>query len=68
MNVEVDSRKIRVMLRRTPHEKMHPDCSMYRTKQGSGSIRIWLCMNYEGVGYFKLFDGRLNSQRYLDIG
>ena len=24
-------------------------------------------MNYEGVGCFKLFDGRLDSQRYLDI-
>ena len=55
------------MLRRTPHEKMHPDCSMHRTKQGSGSISFWACMNNEGVGFFKLFDGRLDSQRYLDI-
>ena len=67
MNVEVESRKNRVMLRRTPHEKMYPDCSMYGTKQGSGSIGIWACMIYEGVGCFKLFDGRLDSQRYLDI-
>ena len=36
MNVEVDSRKNRVMRRRAPHEKMHPDCSMYKTKQGGG--------------------------------
>ena len=67
INVEVGSRKNRVMLRRTPHEKMHPDCSMHRTKQGSGSIGIWACMNFEGVGCFKLFDGRLDSQRHLDI-
>ena len=67
MNVKVDSRKNRVMLGRTPHEKMHPDCSMYKTKQGSGSICIWTCMNYEGICCFKLFDGRLDSQRYLDI-
>ena len=67
MNVEVDSRKNQVMLRKMPHEKIHPDCSIYRTKQGCGSIGIWTCMNYEGVGCFKLFTGRLDSQRYLDI-
>ena len=67
MNVEIDSRKIQVMLRKTPHEKMHPYCSMYRTKQGSGSIGIWACMNNEGICCFKLFDGRLDSQRYLGI-
>ena len=67
MNVKVDSRKIRVMLRRTRHEKMHPYSTMYRTKQGSDSIGIWACINYESVGCFKLFDGRLDSQRDLDI-
>ena len=67
MNVEIDSRKNQVMLRRTPHEIMHPYCSMYRTKQGSGSIGIWACMNYEGICCFKLFNGRLNFQRYLGI-
>ena len=67
MNIEIDSRKNRVMLRRTPHEKIHPYCSMYRTKQGSGSIGIWACMNYEGICCFKLFDGRLDSQRYIGI-
>ena len=46
---------------------MHPDCSMYKTKQGSGRIGIWAYMNYEGVGCFKLLDGRYDSERYLDI-
>ena len=55
------------MLRRTPHEKMHLDCFMYRIKQGSGSIGIWAYINYESVGCFKLFDGRLDSQEDLDI-
>ena len=67
ITIEAYSRKNRVMLRRTPHEKMHPDCSMYKSKQSSGSIGIWTCMNFEGVGCFKLFNRRLFSQRYLDI-
>ena len=56
MSVEVDSRKNGVMLRRTPHEKLYPDCSLYRTKQGGDSVGIWGCMNYEGVGCFKLLN------------
>ena len=68
MNVEVDSRKNRVMLRRTRHEKMHPDCSMCRTKQGSGDIGAWACTIYEDVGCFKLFDEKFDSQEDLDIG
>jgi len=54
MNIEVDSRKCRVMLRRTPNEKYHPDCIQQRTKQGSGSIGIWACMSYDGVGFYHI--------------
>ena len=67
MNVEVDQRKGRIMLRRTPGERMNEDCVVKRTKQGSGSIGIWACMSYNGIGFFKLFDGRLNSEAYIEI-
>jgi Transposase/DDE superfamily endonuclease len=67
MNVEVDKRKGRVMLRRTNNEKYNEDCIIQRTKQGSGSICIWACMSYDGVLFFKLFSGRLNSVDYKDI-
>ena len=67
MNVEVDHRKNRVMLRRTPEEKYSPSCIVERTKQGSGSIGIWACMTYDGVKFFKLFNGRLNSESYAEI-
>ena len=67
MNIEVDSRKCKVMLRRTTDEKYNDDCIINRTKQGSGSIGIWACMSYDGVKFFKLFNGRLNSEAYQEI-
>lgn len=67
MNIEVDNRKGRVMLRRMAHEKYNDDCILKRTKQGSGSIGIWACMHYSGVKFFKIFDGRLNAVRYIEI-
>jgi len=67
MNVEVDSRKGRVMLRRTTKERFEESCILKRTKQGSGSIGIWACMGYNGVKFFKLFTGRLNAESYINI-
>jgi transposase len=67
MNVEVDMRKCRVMLRRSPQERFDSNCTLKRTKQGSGSIGIWACMNYAGLGCYRLFEGRLNADRYIEI-
>ncbi len=67
MNIEVDSRKNKVFIRRMAHEKYNVDCILERTKQGSGSIGIWACMGFNGIGCFKIFDGRLNRWRYIEI-
>lgn len=67
MNVEVDLRKNRIMLRRTTEEKYSPECIIERTRKGSGSVGIWACMTYDGVKFFTLFHGRLNAERYEDI-
>ena len=67
MNVEVDLRKCGVKLRRTPAERNSEECTVKRTKQGSGSIGIWACMNYNGVGFFTLYNGRVNGESYIDI-
>ena len=63
----MDNRKGRVMLRRKASERYNEDSVLKRTKQGSGSVGIWACMSYEGVGFFHLFDGRLNGDRYIEI-
>jgi transposase len=67
MNIEVDCRKTRVMIRRMPNEKYRKDCIIERTKQGSGSIGVWACINYNGVGEVRIFKGRLNQHSYIDI-
>ncbi|CAF0902768.1 unnamed protein product [Brachionus calyciflorus] len=67
MNIEVDNRKNRICIRRTTVEKYNQDCIFKRTKQGSGSIGIWCCMSYYGLGIHCIFDGRLNSTRYIQI-
>ena len=55
------------MIRRTTAEKFNVDCIVQRTRQGSGSIYIWACMNFNGVGFVKVFEGRLNADAYIDI-
>ena len=67
MNIEVDNRKERIMLRRLPSEKYKPECIVQRTKKGSGSIGIWACIGSKGVGLWKLYQGRLNQWNYAEI-
>ena len=67
MNIEVDNRKGRIMLRRLPSEKYHPDCIVERTRAGSGSTGLWACMSGYGFGLFQLFNGRLNQHSYIEI-
>ena len=67
MNIEVDNRKNRICIRRTTAEKYNQDCIIKPNKQGSGSIGIWCCMSYYGLGIHCIFDGRLNAARYIEI-
>ena len=34
-------------------------------KFGGGSITIWRCMTWKGVGYAAKIDGRVNNDLYL---
>ena len=66
-NVEVDMQKCCVMLQQSPQERFDPYCTLKQTKQGSGSIGIWTCMNYAELGCYRLFEGQLNADRYIEI-
>ncbi|CAF0973656.1 unnamed protein product [Brachionus calyciflorus] len=67
MNIEFKDRKKRICMRKAIAEKHNQDCIIQRTKQGSGSIGIWCCMSCYGLGIHCIFDGRLNSTRYIQI-
>jgi transposase len=44
------------------------DCHVHPTvKHGGGSIMVWGCMSWVGVGNLYRIDGIMNSQVYLDI-
>ena len=36
-------------------------------KFGEGSVMIWACMTWNGVGYATKIDGRMNDDLYLQI-
>ena len=67
MNIEVDDRKCRPMLRRKRNEKYLEECVQESTRKGSGSIGIWAVLTYQGVLFFHLYEGRLDAERYIDI-
>jgi len=52
---------------RNPTEPLR-DCHVQHTvKHGGGSIMVWGCMSWAGVGNLHRIDGIMNSQVYLDI-
>jgi transposase len=67
MNIEVDNRKGRVMMRRLPSEKYNEDCLQQRGNKSFGSIGLWACMSYQGVPFFEIYEGRMDAVRYRDI-
>lgn len=52
MNIEVNNRKNRIQIKMILTEKYKDDCIIKRKKQGSGSIGVWCCMSYYGLGIF----------------
>jgi transposase len=36
-------------------------------KYGGGSLMVWACMTYEGVGFMEKIDGKMDAALYLDI-
>ncbi len=68
MNIELDKRKCRVLISsRLPQEKYNTDCILQRTKQCSGSIRVWACMGHRGDVFFKMLTERLKQFEYIPI-
>ena len=54
-------------VRRRIGEEYHPDCVVPTVKHGGGSIMICGCMAADGVGEMFICEGRMNSQKYINV-
>lgn len=54
-------------VRRRVGEEYHPDCVVPTVKHGGGSIMIWGCMAADGVGEMFVCEGRMDSQKYINV-
>lgn len=54
-------------VRRRKGEEYHPDCVVPTIKHGGGSVMIWGCMAADGVGKMFICEGRMNSEKYVNV-
>jgi len=66
-NFEVTNRKGRFWFWRKKSPSTKYKFVLSKTQGGGGSVGIWGCINEQGTGMSSLYDGRLNSLRYIDI-
>lgn len=57
----------RHFVRRPPGEAFNPKYTRPTVKHGGGSIMIWGCFSWYGVGPIYRIDGIMNKEVYLDI-
>lgn len=52
---------------RRPHEEFQPGHIIPTVKHGGGSIQIWACMSYHGIGFMTKLNQGLDSNLYIEI-
>jgi hypothetical protein len=55
------------LVRRLQSEANAPFKFVPRIQGGGGSVRIWGLLTAKGVSPLVFYDGRMNSQNYIDI-
>lgn len=64
---EIFGNKRRAFCRRKPGERYKPDCVKPTVKFGGGSVMVWGCFCYDGVGDLKKIDGIMRKEDYHRI-
>lgn len=64
---EMFGQKRRIYVRRGSSEKMHPDAITPTVKHGGGSVMVWGCFSYAGVGDLYRIKGTLDRNGYHHI-
>jgi transposase len=57
----------RVRVRREPHEALDPSCIAPTVQASGGSVMIWGCFTWSGLGSVTLCSNKMKSHEYLDI-
>jgi transposase len=65
-NFQVFNRKSKVMVKRLGSEKYDTKFCVPRLQGGGGSVGIWGCISHKGIGYAKIYDGRIDQYAYKD--
>lgn len=65
---ELFSSKYRIHVRRRSTEKFKDECLQPTVKHGGGTIMVWGCMSWYGLGMpLRVLQGSVNKEVYLDI-
>lgn len=64
---EIFGSKRRTYCRRRPGERHKPECIQPTTKFGGGSVMVWGCFSYDGVGALVKIDGIMRKEQYHQI-
>jgi DDE superfamily endonuclease len=57
----------RVKILRRPGERYHIDCLAPTVKHGGGSVMVWGCISWWGVGPLVVVEGTLNKTSYVAL-
>ena len=57
----------RIYVRRSPSEKMLPECIVPTLKHGGGSVMVWGCFSGSGIGDLVRIDGIMKKEEYKEI-
>lgn len=66
-NFELKNRKSRGRVWCHSHERLDSRFVCRRILGGGGSVGIWGCITSSGTGVCRIYDGRLDQNRYIDI-
>lgn len=57
----------RIRVRREPHEAMDPSCMVPTVQASGGSVMLWGCFTWSGLGSATLCSNKMKSQDYLNV-